>query len=137
MMISSSPDETILFAENLAKDLNGKSVILLEGELGAGKTCFVRGLCSGLGGDPLQVHSPTFTIVNEYETSNYTLMHIDAYRLSGPEELFTIGWSEMCETEDVIIAIEWPSKIAAALPSNTINILMEHIDEQKRGITLS
>ena len=49
----------------------------------------------------------------------------------------TIGWSEMCETEDVIIAIEWPSKIAAALPSNAINILMEHIDEQKREITLS
>jgi len=136
MTTTTSPDETMLFAANLAKDLSGKSVLLLEGELGAGKTCFVRGLCNGLGGDPLQVHSPTFTIVNEYDTTNYTLIHIDAYRLSGDEELCTIGWDEMCEAEDAIIAIEWPSKIKDALPNNAINILMEHVDEQTREITL-
>ena len=112
MPITNSQEETNDFAIAFAKKLPVPAIVQLEGEMGAGKTCFVRGLCEGLGGDPRQVSSPTFSIVQEYEVANGNrLVHIDAYRLSGEDELESIGWDELLQDADAIIAIEWPSKI--------------------------
>ena len=88
MTITKSDQETHDFAMNFANTLPSVAIIALEGELGAGKTCFVRGLCEGLGGDPRQVNSPTFTIMQEYHIAEgKRLVHIDAYRLAYEDDL--------------------------------------------------
>ena len=136
MTVTSSPTETMQFAANLASELKGQDILLLEGDLGAGKTCFVRGLCEGLGGDPSQVNSPTFVIMQEYPIKkNMRLVHIDAYRLSGPEELETIGWDELLNDKDAIIAIEWASRIAAAIPEKTTTVFLDHLSLNSREIS--
>jgi tRNA threonylcarbamoyl adenosine modification protein YjeE len=136
MTISRSEQETLDFAIQFAKKLSSPAILLLSGELGAGKTCFVRGLCEGLGGDPSQVNSPTFVIMQEYEIQNdQRLVHIDAYRLSGPEELESIGWDELLEDKNAIIAIEWPSRIADAIPEHSNEIRIEHVDLHTRRIS--
>jgi tRNA threonylcarbamoyladenosine biosynthesis protein TsaE len=137
MTLLASEQETIAFAKEFASQLQGGSILLLDGDLGAGKTCFVRGLCEGLGGDPRQVSSPTFAILQEYTIEGgLTLIHIDAYRLTGEEELESIGWDEYVADQNVIIAIEWPSNIANAIPSNAILLKFDHIDMHSREITL-
>lgn len=135
--VTNSEQETIDLAIEFASTLLANDVILLEGELGAGKTCFVRGLCEGLGGDPTQVNSPTFVIMQEYEVDGgIRLVHIDAYRLSGTEELDTIGWDELLSDPLTIIAIEWPSKIVEALPEHAVTVSIEHMQEHKRSLTI-
>jgi len=135
MTICKSEQETLEFAISFAKTLEQNAIVALDGELGAGKTCFVRGMCEGLGGDPRQVNSPTFTIMQEYEVANgKRLVHIDAYRLSGEDELQTIGWDELLQDKDAIIAIEWASKIKNAIPHDHISIEIEHIDLHTRKI---
>ena len=135
--ITKSEQETIDLAIEFASTLLANDVILLDGELGAGKTCFVRGLCEGLGGDPTQVNSPTFVIMQEYEVDGgIRLVHIDAYRLSGTEELDTIGWDELLSDPLTIIAIEWPSKITDALPEYAITVSIEHLKEHERLLTI-
>ena len=137
MTISKSEQETIDYAISFAEQLSTPSIILLEGELGAGKTCFARGLCEGLKGDPRQVSSPTFTIVQEYDVANNRrLVHIDAYRLSGEEELESIGWDELLEDKTAIIAIEWPSRIAKAIPDNVTTVQISHLDLNSREIII-
>ena len=134
--VTNSEQETIDLAIEFAATLLANDVVLLDGELGAGKTCFVRGLCEGLGGDPTQVNSPTFVIMQEYEVDGgIRLVHIDAYRLSGTEELDTIGWDELLCDPNVIIAIEWPSKIAGAIPEHAVTVEIEHVDINTREIT--
>lgn len=138
---SHSERQTMSFAATLAQSLRAGDVVTLDGPLGSGKTAFVRGLASGLGLDAGAVSSPTFVICQEYTGSggagdSLTLVHIDAYRLSGPEELETIGWSELLHDRDAVIAIEWPSRIAAALPEQRIDITFEHLGSESREITL-
>ena len=135
--VTNSEQETIDIAIEFASTLLANDVILLDGELGAGKTCFVRGLCEGLGGDPTQVNSPTFVIMQEYEVDGgIRLVHIDAYRLSGMEELDTIGWDELLSDPLTIIAIEWPSKITDALPERVITVSIEHLKEHERSLAI-
>lgn len=135
MPITNSQQETNDFAIAFAKKLPVPAIVQLEGEMGAGKTCFVRGLCEGLGGDPRQVSSPTFSIVQEYEVANGNrLVHIDAYRLSGEDELESIGWDELLQDADAIIAIEWPSKIKKAIPAGALLMNISHIDFYSREI---
>ena len=135
--VTKSEQETIDLAIEFASTLLANDVILLDGELGAGKTCFVRGLCEGLGGDPTQVNSPTFVIMQEYEVDGgIRLVHIDAYRLSGTEELDTIGWDELLSDPLTIIAIEWPTKIADALPEHALTVSIEHLKEHERSLTI-
>jgi tRNA threonylcarbamoyladenosine biosynthesis protein TsaE len=135
--VTNSEQETIELAIEFASTLLANDVVLLEGELGAGKTCFVRGLCEGLGGDPTQVNSPTFVIMQEYLVdAGIRLIHIDAYRLSGEDDLESIGWDELLRDPHAIIAIEWPSKIADALPDHAIQVFIEHVQEHKRSLTI-
>ena len=136
-IVTKSEQETIDLAIEFAATLLANDVILLDGELGAGKTCFVRGLCEGLGGDPTQVNSPTFVIMQEYEVDGgIRLVHIDAYRLSGTEELDTIGWDELLRDPLTIIAIEWPTNIADALPEHALTVSIEHLKEHERSLTI-
>ena len=137
---SQSQAQTIAVAKALARNLRSQDVVALEGELGAGKTIFVRGLASGLNINPNQVSSPTFVLRQEYESTdplNPTLVHIDAYRLSGPEELESIGWQELLKDDDVVIAVEWPSRIATALPAQRIDVRIQHNNSTTRSIVLS
>lgn len=119
---SQSESHTIDIAGALARLLRPGDVICLHGELGAGKTCFVRGLARGLGLDPSAVSSPTFVIIHEYTpraievgsaTSMPRLVHVDAYRLHGEADLDTLGWDRVMDGSAVVV-IEWPERIESA-----------------------
>ena len=130
--ISHSEEETIAIARALALSLKAGDVLLLLGTLGAGKTAFVRGLAEGLGIDPGEVSSPTFTLVHEYRGGRLTLYHADLYRL---ERTATndLGLDEM-GVADGVLAIEWPDRLSHALPG-AITIDIEIVDETTRRIT--
>lgn len=130
--ITHSEEETANAAHELARTLRAGDVILLSGHLGAGKTAFVRGLASGLGIDPEDVSSPTFTLVHEYRGGRLTLYHADLYRLDrvATEDL---GLEEM-GVSDGVLAIEWPDRLAHTLPG-TREIQIEIVDENTRLIS--
>ena len=127
-----SEEETADAARTLASTLKSGDVILLSGNLGAGKTAFVRGLATGLGIDPEDVSSPTFTLVHEYRGGRLTLYHADLYRLDtvATEDL---GLEEM-GVSDGVLAIEWPERLAHALPGAR-EVRIEIIDENTRLIS--
>ena len=107
-IVSNSVGETECLGEELAKDLPAGSVVAFTGDLGAGKTAFVRGMARGLKVDE-RVTSPTFTIVNEYESADRPLFHFDLYRLGDADELFDIGWEDYL-ARDGICAVEWSER---------------------------
>ena len=127
-----SEDETADVARALAGTLQPGAVLLLSGQLGAGKTAFVRGLAAGLGIDPDEVSSPTFTLVHEYHGGRLTLYHADLYRLekTATEDL---GLEEKAVAEGVL-AIEWPDRLTHALPGAT-TITIDIVDDTTRRIT--
>lgn len=114
-----SAEETFALAEGIAKELKAGSVVCLSGELGAGKTVFAKGLCSGLGVAD-NVNSPTFTIVNEYD-GRLKVFHFDMYRIEDEYELVEIGYDEYLSSGGVCI-IEWPSNISNSLPKKRLDI---------------
>jgi tRNA threonylcarbamoyladenosine biosynthesis protein TsaE len=119
-----SPEETFAFGQRIAAFLQPGSVVALQGELGSGKTCFVKGIAYGCGIEDT-ITSPTYTIINEYSISeginkNQILRHIDVYRISD-EDFFEIGGEELIH-EDIITLIEWSERIEKYLPENTIRI---------------
>ena len=124
-VITNNEIETEAQGEALAKRLAAGAVIALTGGLGAGKTAFVRGLARGLGFTG-RVTSPTFTIVNEYD-SEIPLFHFDMYRINNEDELFEIGWDDYLERGGVI-AVEWSENITGLLPENSV-----FVDIQKSG----
>lgn len=133
VFITHSRAETEAVAESLARDITG-GVIALNGDLGAGKTCFTAGLAKGLGylGD---VNSPTFAIVNEYKGGRKDVYHFDMYRINGWEDLYTTGYFEYLESGEVLV-IEWSENIASALPEHYTNVVIEYIGENDRKITV-
>ena len=126
-----SEEETADVARALAGTLQPGAVLLLSGQLGAGKTAFVRGLAAGLGIDPDEVSSPTFTLVHEYRGGRLTLYHADLYRLdkTATEDL---GLEERAVAEGVL-AIEWPDRLTHSLPGAT-TITIEIVDDTTRRI---
>jgi tRNA threonylcarbamoyladenosine biosynthesis protein TsaE len=130
--ITHSEEETADAARELAATLRAGDVVLLSGNLGAGKTAFVRGLASGLGVNPEDVSSPTFTLVHEYRGGSLTLYHADLYRL---EKVATedLGLEEM-GVSDGVLAIEWPDRLAHAL-SGAREVQIEIVDENTRRIS--
>ena len=114
MVVSDSEEETRRLAAQLAAELRPGSLLLLSGDLGAGKTVFVRGLAEGLGMDPGEVTSPTFTLVHEYRGGRMPLIHVDLYRLNRAE-LDEIGLdSELADQG--LVAIEWPQRLIRQTP---------------------
>jgi tRNA threonylcarbamoyladenosine biosynthesis protein TsaE len=101
-------------AAEMARTLAPGTVLLLRGDLGAGKTAFVRGLATGLGVEADEVSSPTFTLVHEYRSGRLPLYHADLYRLSAGATLEDLGLDELAQ--DGVLAIEWPERLARAIP---------------------
>lgn len=117
---TNSVGETEELGQRLAKTLYPGAVIAYTGDLGAGKTAFTRGLAAGLGID-MQITSPTFTIVNEYEGGRLPLFHFDMYRLGSSDELFDIGWEDYLARGGVC-AVEWSEIVDDALESGCIRV---------------
>ncbi|MBQ9726497.1 MAG: tRNA (adenosine(37)-N6)-threonylcarbamoyltransferase complex ATPase subunit type 1 TsaE [Kiritimatiellae bacterium] len=119
---SHSVRETQAFAAELARRFGPGRVWALEGDLGAGKTAFVAGLCAGLG-VRAAVSSPTFAIANEYRdaASRRRVVHLDLYRLSGPEELDSVGWDDYLDSGDTL-AVEWPERAGDRLPPDAVRV---------------
>ena len=115
---SYSCEETEKIAYALAEKLHGGEIITLDGDLGAGKTAFVRGLAAGLGISD-RVVSPTFTIVNEYSGEGLPLFHFDVYRIGSPDEMYDIGWEDYLGGGGVTV-IEWAVNIEEILKDEKI-----------------
>ncbi|MDR2302966.1 MAG: tRNA (adenosine(37)-N6)-threonylcarbamoyltransferase complex ATPase subunit type 1 TsaE [Treponema sp.] len=132
---SSSAEETIALGEKLAAALPAGSIVALNGGLGAGKTTLVKGIARALGIEA-EITSPTYTIISEYE-GKIPLYHIDAYRLAGDEDFFSIGGTEVLSRGDGLALIEWSEKISRSLPSGSINVEIEILEGDKRRIFIS
>ena len=117
---TNSPAETEALGQRLAAKLQGGEVIAYTGDLGAGKTAFTRGLARGLG-IAERVTSPTFTIVNEYDTGRLPLFHFDMYRLTSSDDLYDIGWEDYLARSGVC-AVEWSELVADALEGEVIRV---------------
>ena len=130
---SCSEEETRLAGAELGRRCGPGSVIALHGGLGAGKTAFVRGLAEALGCRG-RVTSPTFTVVNEYP-GPVPLFHFDLYRLSGPDDLFEIGWEDYLERGGVC-AVEWSEICEDVFPPETIRVRIEKAGDTRREITI-
>ena len=130
---SKSESETEAIGEAFARDLPGGTVVAMYGELGAGKTAFVRGMARGMGLD-CRVSSPTFTIVNEY-SGERELIHFDMYRLSSADELFDIGWEDYLR-RGAVCAVEWSENVSDAFWGDEIVVRIEKTGEGERLITI-
>ena len=131
--ITKNENETTALGEAFAKSLKPGSVVALYGDLGAGKTAFVRGLARGLGVTE-RVSSPTFTIVNEYPGET-PLFHFDMYRLSSSDELFDIGWEDYLDRGGVC-AVEWSENVEDAFYPDVIKVMIEKTGDSERSIEL-
>lgn len=131
---SGGVQETERLAARLAGAVQPGDVIALDGELGAGKTQFVRGVVLGLGGPRNVVSSPTFVLMQEYPTEP-VVVHIDAYRINTLDELDTLGWTDALRAESVTL-IEWADRIAADLPQDRLAVHLAHAGETQRDISL-
>lgn len=130
-----SPEETERIAADLAASLRAGAVLAMYGDLGAGKTCFIRGLATGLGATR-SVHSPTFTLVNEYP-GRLKLFHMDLYRIRDADEALDFGLDEYLHGEG-ICAIEWAERVESLLPAATIRVTLAHgTDENERSIAIT
>lgn len=134
VFITKSQEETLALASSLGRQLKKKDVVAFEGSLGAGKTCFTKGLALGLGVED-DVTSPTFTILYEYFGS-LPLYHFDLYRLTSFDDFLDIAGDEYLDGDGVCV-IEWSEKISNNLPKNTIRISIEVLAHDVRRITIT
>ena len=132
-ILSRSEEETSAAGERLAAALKPGDVVLLFGDLGAGKTAFVRGLARGLGAPPEEVSSPTFTLIQEYP-GRVTLYHVDLYRLE-PKEIPDLGLEDLV-LGDGVVAIEWADRWHGR-PDDGIEVEIAHAGDEVREITIS
>ena len=133
--VSESVEQTEAVAARLACGLNGGDFVTLSGDLGAGKTQFVRGLVRGLGGDPRSVSSPTFVLLNVYDSGRLTVYHLDAYRVHGPEDFEAIGFAELLEQGGVVV-VEWPERVETLVPKNRIAVHIAATGPDSRRISV-
>jgi tRNA threonylcarbamoyladenosine biosynthesis protein TsaE len=128
--ITSSEDETMAAGAALGRVLSAGDVVLLYGELGAGKTAFVRGVAQGLGARSEDVSSPTFTLIQEYHSGRLTLYHVDLYRLE-PAEVDDLGLDELIDGEGVV-AVEWPDRWRSRPDLATVVAIEDQGDDRRR-----
>ena len=131
--ITNSPEQTEALGAALGRRLSPGSVIAYQGDLGAGKTAFTRGVALGLGAGE-RVTSPTYTIVNEYLQGRMPLFHFDMYRLASSDDLFDIGWEDYLDRGG-ICAVEWSENVADAM-EGAIVVTIEKLGEDTRRITV-
>jgi len=131
---TSSEAETIALGRRIAAELPRKAVVLLIGNLGAGKTTLAKGIAEGLGaaaGD--EVSSPTFTLIHEYGEGR--LYHVDLYRLEEPREVETLGLDELFDREAVVL-IEWGERFPQLLPAERVEIRLRAVEDEEREIEI-
>lgn len=130
---TSGEQETFRLGEALGRTLAIPAAVLFFGELGTGKTVFIRGLCQALGVPPRSVRSPSFTIVNEYR-GRCLVRHLDLYRLAGPADLAGIGFDEFLDTSPVLL-VEWAERLDRDI-DGAIRVRLAHAGEDMRLIRL-
>ncbi|MGE5326281.1 MAG: tRNA (adenosine(37)-N6)-threonylcarbamoyltransferase complex ATPase subunit type 1 TsaE [Deltaproteobacteria bacterium] len=134
-IVTHSPAETMLLGDELARDLPSPCLVLLEGELGAGKTTLVKGIVRGLGAAREgEVTSPSFALVHEYGAGG-KVYHIDLYRVESSQELSTLGLDDMLSGSAVVL-IEWGEKLGEYSGNRTLRIRMEHAGEDVRKVVV-
>lgn len=131
---SKSETQTRTLAARLATQAKQGDIYLLNGPLGAGKSVFARAFIQALMGSEMNVPSPTFTLVQSYESGAGTISHFDLYRLETPEEIYEIGWEEAIATG--ITIVEWPERLGLLTPSKAITIDIKPTSEHLRHIHL-
>ena len=136
MRMLASPEETAVFAAQLARVCAQGDCLLLIGDLGAGKTAFARGFIRALQEAPTEVTSPTFTLVHEYRGPERTVYHIDLYRLDTERELTTLGLEDMSNEEGAILLIEWGEKFERLRKLRDVEIVLERTGEDSRKINV-
>lgn len=129
--ITEGEGQTLALAEDFARTLKGGEFIAMKGDLGAGKTVFVRGLASVLAPEGA-VSSPSYAIVHEYG-GPYNLCHFDMYRINGEDDLYSIGFFDY---DGCIMAVEWSEKIEELLPSPRYEVQILKVDDTKRRIII-
>ena len=129
-----SEKETGEIGRKLASTLEPGAVVLLVGDLGAGKTALVRGLAEGLGVPPEEVSSPTFTLMQEYRGGRVPLIHVDLYRLNDPREIDDLGLEEL--GIESVLAIEWAEKLPRAI-AGAVEVRIEHRSGDERRLTIT
>ena len=138
-VVSESAEETVKLGEQFAgKNLHSGSLVLLRGDLGAGKTQFAKGVARFYGLREEEIASPTYALVNEYDISSggiSRLFHLDCFRFESPEELIELGVEEYLYPKNAVTIIEWPERIEAFLPPQRIEVLLEFLSPIGRKIT--
>ena len=132
--ITHSAEETIAFGRSLAAELSPPLIVLLRGDLGAGKTTVVKGIAEGFGAARAEdVTSPTFTLVHEYRGPDITLYHIDLYRIDTQRDLETLGLDDLL-TPNSVLLIEWEEKFPRLQRDQNVEIRLERVGETERRI---
>jgi len=131
--VTTSEQETFALAETLARTLQPGTFVLLHGDLGAGKTAFVRGLASGLGVDPGDVSSPTFVLIQHYR-GRVPLTHVDLYRLDNAAAVDDLGLEELAAGG--VLAVEWAERLPRAIDSS-VTVTIEDMGGDRRRITIA
>jgi len=131
-----SAEETIALGRTLSEFLTPPKIVLLRGDLGAGKTTLVKGIAAAFGAaEEEEVTSPTFTLVHEYRGPSATLYHIDLYRIDTPRELDTLALDDLI-AENSVLLIEWGEKFARFQKERDVEIALERVGENERRIEL-
>jgi tRNA threonylcarbamoyladenosine biosynthesis protein TsaE len=132
--ITHSAEETIAYGRSLAAELSPPLIVLLRGDLGAGKTTLAKGIAEGFGAARAEdVTSPTFTLVHEYRGPRVTLFHIDLYRIDTPRELETLGLDDLLAPNSILL-IEWGEKFVRLQRDQNVEITLERVGETERRI---
>ena len=134
ILISKSEADTIRLARDFARQLEAGSLVALYGDLGAGKTQFVKGVCEAFEVEEV-VNSPTFTIVNEYH-GKLPVFHIDLYRITNVDEIFGIGFDEYLESGGVCL-VEWAERLDGIIPEKRFDVRLSLIDDSTREISIA
>ena len=135
--ITHSSDETIAFGRELAKQLVPPKIVLLRGDLGAGKTTMVKGIAEAFeAAKQDDVTSPTFTLVHEYRGPKVTVIHVDLYRIDTEKELATLGLDDYMR-DDAVLLIEWGEKFPRLTREKDIDVAIKRLSDTDRSITVS
>lgn len=137
MIISKSEAQTREIAKKLAQKVKGGGVICLYGDLGSGKTTFVKGLAEGLGIDDFSIKSPTYIYIRKYDKFRHKFYHIDLYRLEKIDDLLWHEIHEIMENPQNIIIIEWADKMDEKLPAKRTNIWLTYLNQNSRKIDIN
>jgi tRNA threonylcarbamoyladenosine biosynthesis protein TsaE len=133
--VTHSPEETIERGKRIGAGLKPPVLVLLSGELGAGKTTLTKGIAGGLGAaDEDEVTSPTFTLVHKYERGA-RVYHVDLYRIADFHDLETLGLEDIL-VEQAVVIVEWPDRLALRTNWPILEIRLEHVDEESRKISI-